>query len=60
MTAKERVLKKYPNAVCKRGLHPLFCWGEYRIYLNNDLKFTASTAKQAWITAAYYLMGKGK
>ena len=59
MTAKEQVLKKYPNAVCKRGLHPLFGW-EYRIYLNDDLKFTASTAKQAWAEAAYYLMGKAK
>ena len=59
MTAKEQVLKQYPNAVCKRGLHPLFGW-EYRIHLNDDLKFTASTAKQAWITAAYYLMGKAK
>ena len=24
MTAKEEVLKQYPDAVCKRGLHPLF------------------------------------
>ena len=58
MTAKEEVLKQYPNAVCKRGLHPLFRW-EYRIYLN-DKVIIASTAKQAWAEAAYYLMGEGK
>ena len=46
MTAKEQVLKNYPDAVCKRGLHPLFGW-EYRIHLNDKL-ITASTAKQAW------------
>ena len=59
MTAKEQVLKKYPNAVCKRGLHPLFGW-EYRIHLNDDLKFTASTAKQAWAEAAYYFPFESK
>jgi len=50
MTAKEQVLKNYPDAVCKRGLHPLFGW-EYRIHLNNKL-IAASTAKQAWHKAA--------
>ena len=58
MTAKEQVLKKYPNAVCKRGLHPLFGW-EYRIHLN-DKVIIASTAKQAWITAAYYFPFESK
>lgn len=50
MTAKEQVLKNYPDAVCKRGLHPLFGW-EYRIFLNDQVHFTASTAKQAWAEA---------
>ena len=50
MTAKEQVLKNYPDAVCKRGLHPLFGW-EYRIFLNDKL-ITGSTAKQAWDEAA--------
>ena len=50
MTAKEQVLKNYPDAVCQRGLHPLFGW-EYRIHLNDKL-ITASAAKQAWAEAA--------
>jgi len=49
MTAKEQVLKNYPDAVCKRGRHPLFGW-EYRIHLN-DKVIIASTAKQAWANA---------
>ena len=51
MTAKEQVLKVYPHAVCKRGLHPLFGW-EYRIFLNDQVRFTGSAAKQAWDEAA--------
>ena len=50
MTAKEQVLKVYPHAVCKRGLHPLFGW-EYRIHLNDKL-ITSSAAKKAWAEAA--------
>jgi hypothetical protein len=50
MTAKEQVLKNYPDAVCKRGLHPFFGW-EYRIHLNDKL-ITASTATGAWVKAA--------
>ena len=60
MTAKEEVLKQYPNAVCQRGLHPLYGF-EYRIYLwKDELRFTASTAKQAWAEAAYYFPFESK
>jgi len=52
MTAKEQVLKKYPGAVCKRGLHPLFGW-EYRLYLSeHQMSITGSAAKKAWAEAA--------
>ena len=56
MTAKEQVLKNYPDAVCKRGLHPLFGL-EYRIFLNDQVRFTGSTAKQAWDEAENRLKG---
>ena len=58
MTAKEEVLKQYPNAVCKIKKHPWFGW-EYRIYLNDKL-IIASTAKQAWAEAAYYFPFESK
>ena len=58
MTAKEEVLKQYPNAVCKRKNHPWFGW-EYRIHLN-DKVIIASTAKQAWAEAAYYFPFESK
>ena len=51
MTAKEQVLKKYPDSVCRRGRHPFFCW-EYHVFLNDQLCFMASTATGAWVKAA--------
>ena len=58
MTAKEEVLKQYPNAVCKIKKHPFFGW-EYRIYLN-DKVIIASTAQKAWAEAAYYFPFESK